>query len=252
MLPLHYSLGYFMPKIYFEEMFPELNVPNPKPAVYSTAKWWKDMDRYDPSTPDEVGKIRGHAGDTVRGCPAVDDIVNSGYILFTPADIHVDASNDELVYSSPDFVKGSRAADKYIYLSHHKSLVLNNYEAAKDYNPSPLRVHTYWGVKTDEGYSTMFVHPMHRMDLPFHIVTAIVDTDSLTANTSFSVLIKKGFVGLIPRGTPLVQVIPYKREAWEHEITEFDELKFRKDKHLMASVFERPYKKLFWNRKKYT
>jgi hypothetical protein len=60
------------------------------------------------------------------------------------------------------------------------------------------------------------------------------------------------FKGIIPAGTPLVQVIPFKRDSWVAEISiggkETSERKGMVD-YLLARFFHSSYKKGFWTKK---
>jgi hypothetical protein len=90
------------------------------------------------------------------------------------------------------------------------------------------------------------------MDLPFYSVSAIVDTDTFPTRLPYAFFIKKGFSGVIPRGTPILTVFPFKRETWESEIVEYDKRDSEKNFSLIWSVFSQGYKKIFWNRKRYS
>jgi hypothetical protein len=69
----------------------------------------------------------------------------------------------------------------------------------------------------------LFTHPIHRDSLPFQAFSAIIDTDNFISDGHLSMYIEKDFKGIIERGTPLVQVIPFKRDKHEMEIVEIKE-----------------------------
>jgi hypothetical protein len=50
-----------------------------------------------------------------------------------------------------------------------------------------------------------------------------VDTDVLETHANSPFVIEENFEGIIPKGTPMFQVIPFKRENWEMEISEMKE-----------------------------
>lgn len=75
-----------------------------------------------------------------------------------------------------------------------------------------------WSIKTPPGYSTLFIAPMHR-DNPIRILEGVVDTDTFLSPVNFPFTLSDWtFEGLIPAGTPVAQVIPFKRENWEMRI----------------------------------
>lgn len=240
-----------MPNIYFEELFEELGAPKPTPAIQNLPKWFRDMPRFYGS----YGKDSPHVRDwgTVRDCPAVSDLMTAGYMLHLPCDVFIDATGDEIVFDSGTFGNASRIKDagfEFMYL--HEIEATKGYQSAFDFHPQSLKWQTYWGITTDEGYSTLFCHPFHRTDLPFYMASAIVDTDKFGTRNPYAFFIKKGFKGTIQRGTPMLQVIPFKREEWEMQIVKPDSLKYHIQSQQVASVFTQPYKRLFWQRKKYS
>ena len=60
----------------------------------------------------------------------------------------------------------------------------------------------------------MITHPLNRYDLPFITSSGIVDETVSWAGT-FSFWVKENFEGIIPYGTPMAQIIPFKRDSWE-------------------------------------
>ncbi len=60
------------------------------------------------------------------------------------------------------------------------------------------------------------------------------------------------FSGMIPAGTPIVQVIPFKREPWEMQIggqREIEEANSVGRRH--ATKIFNIYRSLFWSRKEF-
>ena len=81
----------------------------------------------------------------------------------------------------------------------------------------------------------------------------IVDTDKYTAPVNFPfVLNDANFEGLIPAGTPMAQVIPFKREDWNMRIGEMKDLEDQNKvtRHLRTSFFD-SYKNKFRQPKNY-
>jgi hypothetical protein len=75
-----------------------------------------------------------------------------------------------------------------------------------------------WSISTEPGYSCMFIQPMHRESV-FTIFPGVVDTDKYISCVNFPfVLNDLSFEGLIPAGTPIAQVIPFKRDSFKMEM----------------------------------
>lgn len=240
-----------MPKIYFEELFQELACPKPTPSTMSIPQWYKEMDKsyYDYPEFDYLKTSAMSAG--FRSCPAIADSLMSGYTLYLPADVSIDSTGDSVKIVYTGWLNDSEAMEL-----GYPFVVKHDIEATAGYplnglHPETLKWQTYWGVKTEEGYSCLFTHPFHRDDLPFQMITAIVDTDKMAARAPYAFFVRKGFKGVIPRGTPMLQVFPYRREEWAMEIVGPDRMDHKKNKHLLGSIFNMPYRKLFWERKKY-
>ena len=109
-----------------------------------------------------------------------------------------------------------------------------------------------WSIKTPKGYSCLFVQPFHRESI-FTIMPGVVDTDLYTGPVNFPfVLNDPNFEGLIPRGTPIAQVIPFKRDDWYMEFGKEKEINEQSDtvKNLRTLFFD-SYKTMFRQKKQY-
>ena len=110
-----------------------------------------------------------------------------------------------------------------------------------------------WGIKTPRGYSVLICNPMHNKSSIFSILEGIVDTDKYHVPINFPfIIIDKDFEGIIPAGTTIAQVIPFKRNRWTFSIS-----KKEKDKeqitimlYKLKSLFYDSYK-IYFRDKKY-
>lgn len=74
-------------------------------------------------------------------------------------------------------------------------------------------------IQTPPGYSILVTQPFNRFDLPFMALTGIVDSDKEPFFPgNYSMFLKKGFSGEIKAGTPLLQILPFKRDEWQSEL----------------------------------
>ena len=110
-------------------------------------------------------------------------------------------------------------------------------------------------METPEGYSLLVINPLNRFDLPFLTTNGIIDSDMYTISGLIPFFLKDNFVGLIPKGTPYAQVIPFKREDWKMEPI-FHEKRTMIKKHVFTARKFRVkgggiYKKDIWKPKKY-
>jgi hypothetical protein len=109
-----------------------------------------------------------------------------------------------------------------------------------------------WLIKTPKGYSSLFVQPFHRESI-FTIMPAIVDTDTYFGIINFPfVLNDLSFTGIVPKGTPIVQVIPLKRENWESKAgTEKDKKQALRQQTELQSTFYNYYRRIWHQKKQY-
>ena len=79
-----------------------------------------------------------------------------------------------------------------------------------------------WIMKTPPGYSTLITAPFNDESRPhpsIKTLTGLVNTDTYFNQTTFFFHMKEAFNGILKKGTPLVQVVPIKREEWESKVT---------------------------------
>lgn len=104
---------------------------------------------------------------------------------------------------------------------HEPQVVASRPPFSTDPMPAPSGYddeHFIWQTQTavhiPEGYSAIFTHPLNRFDLPFITLTGVVDGDFFVHGGNIPFYLKNGFEGEIPAGTPIIQIIPFKREDW--------------------------------------
>jgi len=212
---------------------------SPKPAVENLPEWYKKTSSYtdDNKRPFLDGN---QTRSTIKKCIPVFDSISMGYFIFLPYDIYIEYDGFEY-----NFVIPHKSAEVYIHglgqVGIHPYVTGDNASVPKFSNP--------WSIKTPNGYSCLIIPPMHRDNI-IQIFPGVVDTDTYDdyINLPF-VVSKKEFTGIVPAGTPIAQVIPFKRESWkiENKISEGA----KESGKLVRSVFFEGYKKLFWSRKEY-
>lgn len=109
----------------------------------------------------------------------------------------------------------------------------------------------HWATITPPGYSAFFCHPHNRFDLPFTTTSGIVDTDSYHPGGEIPFFMKADFEGVIPAGTPIVQIIPFKRDSWSSEVAEHDEKLIKKLRYAVSKTLTGGYARQFWSKKEY-
>ena len=79
-----------------------------------------------------------------------------------------------------------------------------------------IKFNNFWTIEAPPGYSLLFTHPVNRTDLPFTTLTGLVDCDRFhdTPPNFPARWHDTGFDGVLPKGTPVAQCLPVKRESW--------------------------------------
>lgn len=215
-------------------------IPKPIPASKMLPEWYKNMPSY-------VDGIKIHnaqgANGTIKKCMPVFDTMTTGYLILLPCDVHISRDNSGMPEVTPSF------GEKMV--TDHSLGQAITFDIPKEYYRQLLKWTNFWKIKTPKGWSVMFVQPMHRDDLPFQILPGIVDTDEFVLSVQFPFLLKKDFEGTLPKGTPIAQVIPFKRENWKAEYGSQTSLETQKFLDNHSSIFENRYKKTSWKKKNY-
>jgi hypothetical protein len=121
------------------------------------------------------------------------------------------------------------------------------------YVPVELQWNTQWEPVPPKGYSTLYTHPLNQYDLPFMTFSGIIDTDEFNLTGPLRFILKEGFEGVIKKGTPLYQMIPFKRESLDIPEYDYDyDLLLNQNNKIDSYNYENKsggYKKLFWKNK---
>lgn len=225
-------------KIKFTNIF-GLDLFPPKPAVKNVPDWYKDTPEY---TGNQGRKITddGNTSHTIKKCMPVFDAITAGYILYTQVDIQVSQQDGFPYYNWPD-----QDAIKFHPVEQAPL------HPARNEAPYPKWMNPY-AIATPPGYSVLFTQPMHRESV-FTILDGIVDTDNYNVPVNFPfVLNDVKWEGIIPAGTPMAQLIPFKRESWEHNLgSDKDLIELNKTFRKLKSLFYNSYKRQFWISKQY-
>lgn len=213
------------------------NLP-PVPSSKAVPDWYKKIPLEDKS----LGNY-GRLPSTVKKCTPFLDAITSGYTFILPMDIHF--SRDE---------SGLR-----LNWAVERSFGVAEFESRHAGMPTPtgfgseiVRFLNFPIVTLPKGYSVLVTHPFNRYDLPLLAISAVVDSDSLKQSMTISAYIKEGFVGILEKGTPIAQLLPFKREDWESEyLPAPSELEQEKMTFDLMSVMDRSYMKQYWSKKSY-
>jgi hypothetical protein len=213
-----------------------------KPAKNYIPQWYKSIKSYTHANI-EFNENNGHAKN-VKSCMPFLDSLTSGYIVELWCDIHVRIDDD--------------GQSHYLTWGDAQPVPVNFRDSKKNNIPVPHGCepsHYVWifpySIKTPPGYSVFMTHPLNRFDLPFVTLSGIVDTENTLSTGNYPFFIKKDFEGVIEKGTPIMQILPFKREDWvsekDLEVSKEGNINLQKSKN----VFFGFYKKELWHKKTY-
>lgn len=207
----------------------------PKPAKNNIQEWYKKM-------PTEIRPLENKLEASAKRCMPLFDAMTAGYYFYSYADVSVMVEHgcSKLEWLHHTEVIGTHPREQLQGMPLPEGFYKD--EAFKWFNPVVM--------KTPPGYSTLFLTPILRFDLPFHSFPAIVDTDNYEAAIHFPFVLKKNWSGIIRKGTPIVQAIPFKREKWTSSLKKDlmdNDLEISKIKTFINSA----YKKTWWVKKEW-
>ena len=200
--------------------------------------WYKKIPPYQDSIKNEP------TAKTVKKCIPFLEAMTTGYMVLTSQDVNV--KNDPLTneYDITWVLK----SENLVYIKARDFPI--NIPIPEGFRDTHFVWHVPFTFLLPRGYSALITHPLNRTDLPFYTTSGIVDTDDYPLTRGdYPFLLKKGFTGIIPAGTPVMQIIPFKRESWEKVFSSDLEKLQDKTSFQTSKVFTGFYKKNIWKQK---
>lgn len=181
--------------------------PYPKPARSVMPEWYSEAPLYYSfgSKDDRLKMTDEGKNMTFKKCIPLIDGLKSGYIVELRKDLIVQDNKDgqfDIQWNSDDLV-----------ITVHNS-ASNLVEAPYGYNTQVINYIWNTIIKTPKGYSCLITHPLGFNDTALRMIPAVVDSDKEVLNFHLPMWLKKDFIGIIKKGTPIAQIIPFKRDNW--------------------------------------
>ena len=207
---------------------------------------------------------------TIKGCIPFLDSLTAGYILKLDQDFYIrhNFKNEKLNEQDTEFrvswhtiertlldIKGINvnAGDPQIHPVDQlgKDCPFNK----KNKNLPFYKILNPYIIKTPPVYSCLFVPILNNNDDRFQVLSGIVDTDVFKTPINFPIIINGDryptLETTIKRGTPYVQVIPFKRDEWKIKFSEGKRKTFFSSMLKVSRLLWNNYKNTFWNKKKW-
>jgi hypothetical protein len=245
-----------MKNIIFTNVSDYKDLESPKPASRYIPDWYKQTRSYFQNEKKPFDD--GITPSTIKKCIPVFDAITSGYIIESPADIYISLKEKQIqdLEDAESGQENNSKKEQHFVWSWFSLIDFHPIDQAphhplKNEFPYPKWINP-WGIQTPKGYSSLFVQPMHRESV-FTIFPGIVDTDKYSNPVNFPfVMNDPNFEGIIPKGTPIAQVIPFKRDTWKTVIGDKNDVEnILQLKIKLNTKFFDKYKTMFWDKKQY-
>jgi hypothetical protein len=233
----------------------ELKEDYPIPAKLNIPEWYKNLEH-------------NVFNKTIKGCIPFLDSLTVGYILKFPQDLNVrhNVINEN---EKKEVIKDS--FQTYGLHSHQQILSAKSINLNSGFDTHPIsqlkgspfieknknlpfyKIINPWKIKTPKGYSCLFVPPLNNADDRFSIIPAIVDTDSFPNEINFPIIINGDKYPVlettIKKGTPYVQLIPFKRDSWKMTFKPRKQKEIQNSRIFYHLELLNIYKNKYWNKK---
>jgi len=183
------------------------SLPRPAPAREFLPDWLRDMPR------SAFSSVHGEDVRTVKHCPPFIDAMSQGFVMPLPCDVMVQDGRMSWDWDIPHL---SVSMHPRAPISFHAPAQV---EGTPFHTPGQVVVkfNSFWTIELEPGWSLFATHPANRFDLPFRLLSGIVDSDRFhDVGILFpAIWVDPAFSGLLPRGMPVAQCMPVRREPLE-------------------------------------
>ncbi|WP_428377134.1 hypothetical protein [Lichenicoccus sp.] len=208
------------------------------PARHALPDWLKAMPMLAASDMHAGAEIR-----TVKQCPPFIDAMQCGIMMPLPCDLHYRDGVFTWDWSLPE---PSLPGHPRAPISFHSAAQVTG---APFGSANLVKFIGHWTIALPPGWSLLATHPLNRDDLPFRTLTGLVDADAFN---EIGLLFPARWLdaampGALPRGTPVAQLIPIRREPEELEFGTIDDARAAGFARVGEAVLSEPgiYRKQF-------
>jgi hypothetical protein len=227
----------------------ETSVSKPEPIIKSIPSWFREADRFakdQRSGEYYVGPDNGKIP-TWKACPALFDIMSTGYMLKTPCDLEF--------YINDQGIISVKTNNPFYQDFCSPRMPMPQFEHPKGYYQNHFAWFPDWAIEVPSGYSVLYSQPYNRFDVPFLTTSGIIDNDKVNMPGTMPFFLLEGFTGTISAGTPFAQMIPFKREDWKSETFIEDPQKLAEKNMNNSNKYRVPnggvYKNSVWSKRVY-
>jgi hypothetical protein len=173
-------------------------IAEPIPAKSALPDWFRKLPPVDAKHQNAFDN-----GLTIKRCIPFLDAMTTGWVIPLAATVRLEIKDEGRT------VNAGWEFDKVMVSNHNAYQIAGHPSEASP----PCKFHNYWTVVTPPGWSCLFTPLLNRPHTVFQVLAGVVDTDTYRSLIHFPFLPTAGDgTHVIEKGTPLVQVIPFKRD----------------------------------------
>ena len=182
----------------------EPHLLRPYPGRSSLPGWLRNM----PAK--AASEIHGREIRTVKQCPPFVDAMAYGVMIPLPCDIRVERGAFAWDWDVPE---PATAGHPRAPLSFHPPAQFPGAPFAN--GKAAIKFNSFWTIELEAGWSLFATHPVNRHELPFRLISGLVDADRFhDGGINFpAVWNDADFSGVLAKGTPVAQCFAVPRET---------------------------------------
>ena len=200
----------------------------PKNASAFIPFWWKNLVRETAHN-----SISNATSSNIKSCVSFPSYFSMGYILPMWCDtiLRFDTSTNSFMWKTSDSrftwdiqkVEGFHTQSQPSFLGSVPKVI--------------CRTEAPWKMVTTDGYAVQQLPLLYHFDNRFSVLPGVIETDTFY-NTTIQLLIHEADTDIfIPRGTPLAQYIPFKKEKLKLNVRTPTKKDLNKFLHVDATYF---------------
>ena len=141
---------------------------------------------------------------SVKVCNGIRDYMGNGFVIPAWCDMHI-----KIIDGKPDITYSDFDVEKIYHFADQMGDFLEDKFPIR----TPVKLDNPWLTYTKKGWSVLYL-PMIYHDNPyFEAIAGIIDCDKGLGKSPINIMLKTDQEFIIEQGTPLVQLVPFKREV---------------------------------------
>jgi hypothetical protein len=205
-----------------EEMLGD--IPHPYAASRHIPDWFRNM------------AMDFELGGTLKRCPPFLTAMMAGYLIPAPGDLRL----------TMNAAGELSAAGKLHFVSSHFP---QQYAGAPFATRTVVKFENPWIIVTPPEFFCLITAPINRFEMPFLPLAGIVETGTYYKEVQLPMacLMQPGQTFDLPRGAPMIQVIPFRRDEWLSLTAPLDRAR-RAEQQAKFDANKHTYKEEFWKK----